>query len=412
MTIWIIEPRDPLIVRDGRPFGPDPGARATSLLFPFPSTTAGGVRSRSALDDDGLFKFTSNQDQLKRLKQLRVRGPLLVQLPADGCDIASDQWLVHAPHDALLFPAESAAAGELTALIQQLVPLQLPQGAQTDFDRKELMLIGQSSYDEHKPLKKPPRYWHWNTFQTWLRNPASLDGTVQRLSELGQTGPLREQRLHVSIDADKEVAKEGMLFETSGLEFTTPGKGGQRLKDAQRLALAVAVDDHKQFTPRAGLAGFGGERRIVSWHASSADLPSCPPELAQTIITNGACRVFLLTPACFEEDHHTEGYLPAWLLKEAASYGITAALQAIAIQRPQVVSGWDLDLKKPKPSRRLAPAGTVLFLSLKGSSAAVGNWIESMWMQCISNNEQDRLDGFGLAVFGTWSGQPVAMQKG
>jgi CRISPR-associated protein Cmr3 len=413
MTIWIIEPRDPLIVRDGRPFGPDPGARASSLPFPFPSTTAGGVRTRAALDDNGFFKFANGQnqpevlDQLNRLRQLRVRGPLLVQLTADGSDIALNQWLVPAPRDALLFPAEPTVIGEQTARVQQLVPLQLEQDKQTDFDQKGLMLIGQSSYEEHKPFNKAPQYWYWKTFQTWLRNPSPLSGTVQRLSELGQAGPIQEQRLHVSIDADKEVAKDGMLFETSGLEFTTPGKGGQRLKGAQRLALAVAVDNSEQFIPRAGLAGFGGERRIVSWRKSSADLPSCPSGLEQTIITNKACRVFLLTPACFEA-----GYRPAWLLTEAAKHGVTAALKAIAVQHPQVVSGWDLVLRKPKPSRRLAPAGTAFFLSLKGSDTAIGDWIRSIWMQCISDDQQDRTDGFGLAVFGTWSGQSVAMQKG
>lgn len=410
MTIWIIEPHDPLIVRDGRPFGPDPGARASSLPFPFPSTTAGGIRTRAALDDNGLFKFPNDQEQLNRLKQLRVRGPLLVQLAAEGSDIASNQWLVPAPRDALLFPAEPAATGEPSALLQQLVPLQLPQDAQTDFDQRELMLVGQSSYDERKPLNEAPRYWYWKTFQTWLGNPSSFNGAVQRLSDLGQTGPLREQRLHVSIDADKEVAKDGMLFETSGLEFTTPGKGEQRLKNAQRLALAVAVDDSEQFTPCAGLAGFGGERRIVSWRKSSADLPPCPSGLEQTIVTNKACRVFLLTPACFEE-----GYRPGWLLKEAAKYAVAAALKAIAIQRPQVVSGWDLALRKPKPSRRLAPAGTVLFLSLQGSDTAISDWVKSIWMQCISDNDENgqaRNDGFGLVVLGAWSDQPVAMQKG
>lgn len=413
MTIWIIEPHDPLIVRDGRPFGPDPAARASSLPFPFPSTTAGGVRTRAALDDNGIFKFTDNQsradvqEQLNHLKQLRVRGPLLVQLTADGHDIASNQWLVPAPRDALLFPAQPTATGEPTALVQQLVPLQLLQDAQTDFDQKGLMLVGQSSYDERKPLSNAPRYWHWDIFQTWLHDPSSLNGTVQQLSDLGQIGPLREQRLHVSIDADKEVAKDGMLFETSGLEFTMPGKGGQRLKDAQRLALAVAVDDSGQFTPRAGLAGFGGERRIVSWRKSSADLPACPSGLEQAVITNKACRVLLLTPAYFKE-----GYRPTWLLTEAAKYGVTAALKTIAIQRPQVVSGWDLALRKPKPSRRLAPAGTVLFLSLEGNDTAIGDWIKKMWMQCISDNDENgqaRNDGFGLAVLGTWSGQPVAI---
>jgi CRISPR-associated protein Cmr3 len=198
-----------------------------------------------------------------------------------------------------------------------------------------------------------------------------------------------------------------MLFETSGLEFTAPGKGEQRLKDAQRLALAIAVDDIEQFTPRAGLAGFGGERRIVSWRPISAELPSYTSELEQLIIRNKFCRVFLLTPACFEQ-----GYRPAWLLREAAKYGVTVALKAIAIQRPQVVSGWDLSLRKPKPSRRLAPAGTVLFLSFQGSDTAISDWIRNTWMQCVSDDQQDRTDGFGLAVFGMWSGQPVAVQKG
>ena len=53
MTIWIIEPHDPLIVRDGRPFGPNPGVQATSLTFPFPSTTTGGVRTRAGLNSYG-----------------------------------------------------------------------------------------------------------------------------------------------------------------------------------------------------------------------------------------------------------------------------------------------------------------------------------------------------------------------
>ncbi len=32
MEIWLIEPHDPLIVRDGKPFGPNSGARASTLM--------------------------------------------------------------------------------------------------------------------------------------------------------------------------------------------------------------------------------------------------------------------------------------------------------------------------------------------------------------------------------------------
>ena len=88
-------------------------------------------------------------------------------------------------------------------------------------------------------------------------------------------------------------------------------------------------------------------------------------------------------------------------------------LEAIAIQRPQVVSGWNLEHPAgPKPTRRLAPVGTVLFLSLAGKDdKAIESWVKGIWMQCVSDNEQDRNDGFGLAVLGSWSGRQEIMQE-
>jgi CRISPR-associated protein Cmr3 len=410
MTTWIIEPRDPLIVRDGRPFGLDPGGHTTSLPFPFPSTIAGGTRARAALSAEGIFDFDSPQ-QIDDLKKMRIRGPLLVQLTDDGHDIAERKWLVPTPGDVLLLEGKPIA-NDRAVLMQQLLPLQLPKDAHTDFNRKNLWIVGQpfAHYAKKKPMKKLPSFWYWETFQTWLFNPAQLHDREMPLSVLGLEQLQHNQRLHVSIDADREAAKDGMLFGTSGLEFTLPGRGEQRLLNARRLALAVAVDNdttnhHTAFTLRTGLAGLAGERRIVAWRKSNMDLPPCPDELVQAIIANTACRIILLTPAIFEQ-----GYYPTRLQTEARKYGVNVDIQAIAIQRSQVVSGWDLYFKKPKPSRYLAPAGTVLFLSLQGSDDAISQWIRGMWMQCISDDEQDCRDGFGLAVVGTWSGQPVAME--
>src|SRR3989440_10121049 len=99
MEIWLIEPHDPLIVRDGKPFGPNSGARASTLPFPFPSTTTGGIRSRAGMNNDGIF----DTNQISRVKTIKVRGPLLVQLLEDGNSITVNEWLVPAPADALLF---------------------------------------------------------------------------------------------------------------------------------------------------------------------------------------------------------------------------------------------------------------------------------------------------------------------
>src|SRR5262245_27015821 len=105
MRTWIIEPRDPLIVRDGRPFGPIPGARAASLGFPFPSATAGGVRTRYGLSRGEDFEDPQKKPSLiATVRQLAVYGPLLVELKHDSGDIA--RWFAPAPADALLLDVE------------------------------------------------------------------------------------------------------------------------------------------------------------------------------------------------------------------------------------------------------------------------------------------------------------------
>src|SRR6266581_420319 len=428
MEIWLIEPHDPLIVRDGRPFGPNPGARATSLSFPFPSTTTGGARTRAGLNDNGVFALANKQ--IQDLKKLKVRGPLLVQLSEDGNGITVNEWLVPAPADALLFEtkplSDKKSSNDKEGLIRQLIPRKIQQfanDAETDLDAKNkeaLMLVGLPEHEDDlgKPHKKPPLYWYWNIFENWLLDPSRYDGGEVVLSRLGHKGPEREHRLHVSIDAGRRAAKEGALFETSGLEFTYAGKGQQRLSEAQRLALAVIVgkDKDTQNTIRGGTTGFAGERRIVSWRKSNSQLPTCDPDLKEAIKTQKACRVFLLTPAYFKE-----GYRPTWLLEP--QHGVQPKLEAIAIQRPQVVSGWRLEHPPgPKPTRRLAPSGTVLFLTLEGTPEAIETWVDNIWMHCISddednkensdNPEQYRNDGFGLAVVGTWPSESEEIQEG
>ncbi len=395
-TIWIIEPHDPLIVRDGRPFGPDPSARAISLSFPFPSTTTGGVRTREGLKADGRFDVS----QIERVKQIKVRGPLLVQV-APGED-KIERWLVRAPADALLLESEKKDH----VLCKRLVPLKLYAGAETASIHGDasLMLVGPVKSDRNKPSKEAPLYWYWGTFQKWLVAPSDHE---QPLVSLGLSGPSREHRLHVSMNPDTLTAKDGALFETSGLEFTSPGRDNKtRLSGARRLALAVVVDRRETSGIVAGLASLGGERRMVSWRSrSDNDLPNCPPDLLAAIVKQKACRVVLLTPACFEQ-----GYRPGWLVEPRD--GVQPSLQAIAIQRPQIVSGWRLEHPAgPKPTRRLAPSGTVLFLSLTGDNQAIEQWVKGIWMQCISDKVEDRNDGFGLAVLGSWSGQAGKMQE-
>jgi CRISPR-associated protein Cmr3 len=211
------------------------------------------------------------------------------------------------------------------------------------------------------------------------------------LRDLGLSGPQQDYRAHVSIRPDVQTAEDGALFATTGLEFTDEG--------LERLAVAISVEHQDHLAPVPGTAPLGGERRLVRWHHSTQEFPACPPELIEKIIQAKACRVLLLTPASF-----SKGWLPEWLLTGDLTEhtGVIVRLSGAALGRWQVVSGWDLERSEAKPTRRLVPAGSVFFLKLAGTEQAIGDWVTRVWMQCVSDTANDRNDGFGLAVVGTW----------
>ena len=409
MTTWIIEPRDPLIVRDGRPFGPNPGARAQSLPFPYPSTTTGGIRTRAGQNGNGIFTADPN-----KVKQIAVRGPLLVEL---GDNATITDWLFPAPADVLLLKldreeemTEHAAASDSGSnedekiKRRQLVPLQLPDGCQTNLP-SGLTLVGLPNHDPSKPAKNAPRYWHWKTYKQWLQNPTNDTKTP---AELGHDGPTNEQRIHVAITPDTFTSEEGALFQTRGLEFS---RTSGNLSDVKRLG--IAIETAADITPT--IAPLGGERRLMNWQQSATPFLDMPKELKKEICEKKHCRLLLLTPAYFKKDDGNEGWCPTDLFQ--TKHNVTSKLAAVALPHYQVVSGWDFAYinpqtrrrGRPKPTRRLAPAGTVFFVELNGEKEDIANWLNDIWMCPVSDGMQERLDGFGLAAIGSWDGTPTPL---
>lgn len=381
---WLIIPRDPVIVRDGRPFGPDPGARAQSLPFPFPATLAGAVRTRHGEQQGG---FDVNGIMAARVRSLSVHGPFLVQLAEDGD--AAPQLLLPAPGDALLLPKSKDAP----ALRRWLRPLEVDARAQSDLDGG-LAYVGMPRPENAKPLSDPPTFWWWEAYQSWLENPG--DGPIE-LDELGIRRLTAESRVHVRIDAASGTADEGFLFQTSGLEFNRRlcPEPEWRLARMATLGLLVATDARME----DGLGSLGGERRTVFWRRGEDSLPACPPGIQQGIGSAQACRLMLTTPGIF-----ADGLLPRldWL----AIPGLQVAIKGAVASRYDVISGWDYEQNTAKTTRRLAPSGAVYYLSLAGSSdQAIDDFIGRVWFQPISDDLQDRRDGFGIAVLGAWDGK-------
>lgn len=420
---WLIEPRDPLIVRDGRPFNNTPGARAYTQSFPPPSVLAGVIRSQTAYASKLQFTrdSTFNQQQGNKLQPIQIYGPVLVELLEPNEANAEAEFLCPAPADALLFepePTTEAKASDdqpaepttASPWLRRLIPIQTPAGFVSDFN--ELGLVGLVEPDPRKPAKEQPQFWYGKHFLQWLQDPAGLidqtqTAAVQKSTDLGIQGLPIDQRTHVEIKPDSQQAEDGRLFQTRGLSFTQTNE--QRLAEARRLALYVSADyrDTTGLTiPQPSIAPLGGERRLARWEPTEHQLPACDQAILDAIVEANACRVILLTPAMFEH-----GYRPTWLCREVD--GVQPKLAAIVIKRAQGISGWDLAIHKPKPTRRLAPAGTVFFLTFpeKENSAAIEAWVRHHWMRCISDADQDRRDGFGLVVLGAWDGKFAVIKE-
>lgn len=403
---WLIEPRDPLIVRDGRPFSANiAGARATSLDFPFPSTTTGGVRTQWGFSKGGNFDATL----IAELKKLEVWGPLLVELDRAG-EIAN--WLMPAPADALWCNLSADVNGRISqryAKLIRLEPLQLPTDAVVNLPDDLPCPVGTWA-KTGKPFDTPPRYWKWKQFAAWLVDSKDRDKT--KVTAWGHSGPAKDTRTHVGILPESQTALDGALYQTRGLEFTHRRQIGA-VSQCKRLALAVWTAADKL----EGLKPFGGERRLTHWRKSDkfieTEFADCQKAVLEKIKQSKEgdsyfCRLMLLTPA-----HFTNGYRPDWLLK--AQSGLVLTLKGVAINRAQVVSGWDFDRSKhkhgqPKATKRLAPAGSVYFLQLTGTEQQVEAWFKQVWLQCVSDDPQGNRDGFGLALLGAWSGKMEVQQ--
>ena len=405
-SLWALEPHRTVVLRDGRPFASAPGAKAYSVPFPFPSTFAGAARTHLGSDPQtggfsgeslGCAEEEAFAQQL--LAQIALRGPFLVRLGEESGQI--EDWYLPAPLDAVCFDGESAK----DLMVYALRPRQIESDEATDLSGSLQPFFLEEGV-KGKPAKNAPRFWSWSALLSWLHKPTSRKVMA---SELGLGGLSQEWRTHVSVREDSATAEDGALFQVQGLSFllqtSTHQEASCKLKEMSRLALAawLHTEDAWDTRLREGFSYLGGERRVAYWRQQQAlDALAMPRSLEDEIVQAKGVRVVLATPSPF-----TKGSHPTRLLE--SRHGVNITLQAIRTERPQVISGWDLQKKThnakrkgaPKPTRRLMVAGSVFSLKLDGSEDALREWLRSHWLQPIADEEQDRRDGFGIALLGT-----------
>jgi len=335
---WRLVPRDPLVFGDGGPvaaFTP----RSTFLLPP-QATVAGLVRS-ALLEAAGDL----SADAARAALGVRVRGPWLVEDDPEGEGRSGRLW-VPAPADVvfaggepiaprLVQPTEDEGVSWPPGAPPRLVQLEsrgeATGGAKTEKPAFPLWPL-ESVVDWGLEKGPPPVAERWNLLSPGAKHPIE-----------------RESRIHVAIDPERQAALPEALFSSGGL----------RLAERFHLAVEVAPPEDGNLAGRrpAGLRVLGGESRTVACTVSPGPLfPGREDyqEAVQAFVDQAdrplGLRVQLLTPGDFG------GWRPRW------PAGVAAPLLAVAMDRPQAVSGWDLQRQRPRAVRRLVPAGTVYYL--------------------------------------------------
>lgn len=366
-----IRGRDALLFRDGRPFSAEQGSlSARTLPLPLPGTIAGFLRTW--LGNSLGWNWTGNGPN--KARQVPVRAPLLLR---------NGQVVLPAPADAVVYQPE----GQTEVAVMALRPADL-EGGGCDLPEQGLRPLAVSR--DVKP-RSGYQYWSLDDAAAWLASP---DDTGFKPAEVG--APLVEERVHVSVDSARGIAEDGRLFSTRSLSFG----------EEWSLLARVGAGSSENYT---GLHPLGGERRLA--HVEAVELscwPDCPAVLKSALQaqkTGGRVRMQLVTPALF-----AGGWRPGWLDEqlEGTPPGLDSLrlrLVGAAVKRREPVSGWVLNMRGPKPVRWMAPAGSVYFFEvLSGDPALLA---EAGWLQPVSDSadntaDQERKDGYGLAVWGVW----------
>lgn len=412
-TTILINPRDPLIARDGRPFGI--GNRAHCLDWLPPSTVAGTLRTLVGKCTGGDF----DQETIASLLGIHITGPF----PWRGGEL-----FLPAPLDAVYYPGKISSEEEgprvtSRGTIHAIRPLELAPGEGCDLPHASLHPVGLSPEikSEFKPARVP-QFWAMSELVKWLfmretSCPAAFPPPEQTEGdqipiEAGKflSSIPKESRFHTQVDPDTGTAQDEHLFSTTGLVLrnpmtirartNTPSKSGGQVREVEEVALQELN----------GLHPLGGERRLAHWVTGADQVQSkspwdLPDPVRQAISADDVKRVrmVLASPGLF-----AEGWKPGWLAPREdgfvgtppSSPGIKLRLVGACVGRWRPISGWSYEARGPKPVRRLVPEGSVYFLEILEGDAL--ELVETAWLESICDDEQDQKDGFGVSVWGIW----------
>lgn len=364
----------PLLWRDGRPFtaADSTETAARSLPLPLPSTIAGFLRTQIGRAERADW---NNHEHLKNLHGLQICAPLLVR---------GDEIVLPAPRDAVVFKKNDVAS------VMRLEPRELTAGEGTNLPEGLLPL------EVTEDVKPEPGYNFWTAqeMERWLLGEIFVPKEVI-------PGLPTDTRVHVAMDKQTGKGIDGQLYSVAYRTL----ESGNGVQNYQPWSIRARLSLPNGQTP-ASIGLLGGEGRPVAVEVKDDlskywfDCPHAIKTAFDSLKAGHRVRMVLATPAIFQH-----GWKPGWLDRFGEQHlprglsKVKLKLVAAAVGRREGVSGWNLRTNQPKAVRWMVPAGSVYFFEVEGGDPK--DLLES-WLRPVSDIEQDRKDGFGLAMWGVW----------
>lgn len=388
----VLQALDPLVFRDGRPFGKIGNTSGGLLRWPMPSTIAGMIRTRVGLSRDPQY-FNCDDPELKSeriMSLMDIRIGRILPVWRKSCD-RKWEFMFPKPEDALVTKSENDAC----KLRLNAFTYDRPDPSRGCNIHRENWLIpmGETLCKPASPQHQP-LFWNQDLYMRWLMPP--LPSGEMTFDQIGRQMPEIESRVHNSIDPATGATRESHLFISRGIRMESfdPSSG------FGEFGIAVAVHGIGQEEVPAGFCHLGGDRKIAFIAGLETPFPECPAGF------DGAryLRLILTTPGNFG------GWAPAWLMGQQdgnphlfqwstiPGTDFKVRLCSAFVPRWIPVSGWDYIKRGPKAMQKLVPAGSVYVVEVENPDES-RKIAEHLWGASPGEGLTDA-DGFGSAVVG------------
>ncbi len=361
-TALKLRPLDVLHLRGNRLFG-GPGDHGEALMPPWPSVFAGAIYSHAMAVENRISEVSESK-----------KGPEIIK------EMYGDTW-IHwiglAKKEQVCFPLPSDLVifKENGPVTMKPVKKDLFSGCFTGHtvELPEIPVI--QTREQRKPSTG---YWITaDGLKKHLRGEPITESDLVLTSSLWLTDP----RLGIALNTMTRTAEEGRIYTTEAVAL------------AEDTAFVCLFRHEKGDLPNSGICRLGGDGR----GAEITEYKN-PPEIGRPESGWKRFRMILATPCPSEH-----GWIPPHVKKEGdgiylALNGLRARLMSAAVNRYEVISGWDLAKKCPKDAVRFIPAGSVYWFEVEQGDTSA---LEEIWKAGLIKTFADRRrEGFGSVWFG------------